>query len=57
MPKLFLEPRNRSKGVNHKEEQSIEEEMVQDMIAVITSFSSKIYELRSHKKEKEISNT
>jgi len=48
----FLSHGTEIKVLNHKEEQSIEEEMVQDMIAIITSFSGKIYGLRSHKNKK-----
>jgi len=38
--------------VNSKDASSPQEELVQDLIAVITSFSAKLYGLRSHKTRK-----
>jgi predicted site-specific integrase-resolvase len=38
--------------VNGKEFISPQEELVQDLIAIITSFSAKLYGLRSHKTKK-----
>ena len=35
--------------INSREAVSPQEEMVQDLIAIITSFSAKLYGLRSHK--------
>jgi putative resolvase len=38
--------------VNSKDASSSQEELVQDLIAIITSFSAKLYGLRSHKTRK-----
>lgn len=38
--------------VNGKEAISPQEELVQDLTAIITSFSAKLYGLRSHKAKK-----
>jgi len=38
--------------VNGKEATSPQKELVQDLIVIITSFSAKIYGLRSHKTKK-----
>ena len=39
--------------IRKKEHQSVHQEMVDDLIAIITSFSGKIHALRAHKNKKD----
>jgi len=39
--------------INKKIDVSMQEELVQDLIAIITSFSGRVHGMRSHKKKKE----
>ncbi|MFQ6067247.1 MAG: IS607 family transposase [bacterium] len=38
--------------LNHNDKQTLEEELTQDLLAIITSFSGKLYGMRSHKARK-----
>jgi predicted site-specific integrase-resolvase len=40
-------------NLNAQEDKSIQEEMVEDLIAIVASFSGRIHGMRSHKKTKE----